>query len=354
MAERVSADVAVVGATGLVGAELLQVLAQRGHADGPAGGRVAAFARGGGDRNVPCGARALPCRDPDHLLAEAAPGMLVFLAVGAEVARALAPPLLARGARVVDTSSAFRADPDVPLCVPEVHGMALQTDPPALLASPNCSATLLVVALEPLRRAFGLAHVAVATYQAVSGAGRAAVDELRRQTRLLLDGGDAAPAATWPHACAFNVFPHESPLDAVGDCEEERKIVAEARRIWGLPDLPIDATCARVPVLRAHSQAVTVTLGGAADLDAVRRCLAGAPGLRLVDDPARATAAQATGIDEVLVARVRHAASERALPPAERRRVMLWLCGDQLRKGASLNAVQVAEAAGWLPPRAPA
>ena len=204
---------------------------------------------------------------------------------------------------------------------------------------------------EPLRAAFGLSHVFVATYQAVSGAGRAAVEELESETRRVLDGQSPSPRV-FPQSCAFNVFPHESPIDAETSCnEEEQKLVAESRRMWGMPDLAIDASCARVPVRRAHCQAVTVTIARPATLVEIRAALAHAAGVELLpDDGAHVASAQvATGRDAVFVSRVRWAQSELDKPEPHRRRVSLWIACDQLRKGAATNAVQVAQQLGWLP-----
>lgn len=317
--------VVVVGARGMVGATLLEVLAERGvH-----------------------GVLALD-KAADY---EALPADVAFFAVAAEASLQLAGPSLAKGARVVDCSSAFRDDRSVPLVVPEVNVRDLLTDPPPrLVASPNCSATMLVAALEPLRAAFGLSHVFVATYQAVSGAGRSAVEELDSETRRALDGLAPSPRA-FPQSCAFNVFPHESAIDVETSCnDEEQKLVAESRRMWSLPRLPIDATCARVPVRRAHCQAVTVTLAHAATIERVRDAIANGRGLALLpDDGARvASARTATGHDLVQVARVRWAQGELDVPEPQRRRVSLWIACDQLRKGAATNAVQLAEELGWI------
>jgi aspartate-semialdehyde dehydrogenase len=336
--------IAVVGATGAVGEELLAVLAARGHARGTIAAVASANSAG---RTVRCADRELPLVAADAFAFNR--GDVVFLGVDAAAAMPLAQRAVAAGARVVDNSSAFRGDAAVPLVIPEVNPEALNTDPPPrLLANPNCSTIMLLVALEPLRKAFGIEHVHVATYQAVSGAGRAAMDELRDQTAAVLKGQPAEPRA-FPLPCAFNVFPHESAIDPATLANgEERKIVAEARRIWRAPDLPIDCACTRVPTLRAHCQAVTVTLAGVVSLDDVRSALANAPGLL----PASAHTLAATGRDEVLVDRVRWATSELDRPEAGRRRLSLWLAADQLRKGAALNAVQLAEACKWLPARA--
>ncbi len=317
--------IVVVGSRGMVGATLHEVLAERGV------------------RSV------VGCSLPQDYAPAA--GDVAFFAVSAEASCALAEAALARGARVVDCSSAFRDDPSIPLVVPEVNARELRREPlPRLVASPNCSATMLVTGLEPLRAAFGLVHVSVATYQAVSGAGRAAVEELESETRRSLDGEPPSPRV-FPQSCAFNVFPHESPIDVATSCnEEEQKLVSESRRMWAMPGLEIDATCARVPVRRAHCQAVTATLERSTTIDAVRAALARGAGIELLpDDGARvASARTATGRDLVQVARVRWAQSELDKPEPLRRRVSLWLACDQLRKGAATNAVQIAQLLGWI------
>ncbi len=320
--------VLVLGARGLVGATLLEVLLERGIR---------------GAIGLEKSTDYVPRRDD-----------VAFLAVSAGASRLLAGSALAAGARVVDCSSAFRDDDAVPLVVPEVNSRELHRDPaPRLVASPNCSATMLVVGIEPLRSAFGLQHLSVATYQAVSGAGRAAVEELESETRRALDGMPAAPRV-YPQSCAFNVFPHESPIDAATLCnEEEHKLVIESRRLWSMPRLSIDATCARVPVRRAHCQAVIATLARSASLAEVRAALASARGVELLPDDgaAVASARTATGRDHVQVSRVRWAQSELEQPESARRRVALWLACDQLRKGAATNAVQIAAELAWIEPR---
>lgn len=337
----------VVGATGVVGEEMLDVLARRGHATRP----IHAFASAGSaGKTVRCGDRQLAVEELGDSVFRA--GDVALLGVDADLARRVAPRAVAAGARVVDNSSAFRLDPAVPLVIPEVNPEDLRGSPaPALLANPNCSTIMLLVALEPLRRAFGIEHVHVATYQAVSGAGRAAMDELRNQTRAVLDGKEPEPRA-FPTPCAFNVFPHESAVDPLtGANVEEQKVVAETRRIWRRSDAAIDPTCVRVPVLRAHSQAVTATLGRSASLGEIRDRLATGAGIRVLDDRIPAgwpTPHRASRQDAVLVGRIRWAMSELEKAEALRRRVSLWVSADQILKGAALNAVQLAEVAGWL------
>lgn len=330
---------AVVGATGAVGREALAILAERG----VGAHRVRAIAS---ERSV----GALVPFGTTTLRAEAL-GARVFagvdvavFAASAEVAREWAPLAVGEGAAVIDNSSAFRMEPGVPLVIPEVNGELLRSGP-RLIANPNCSTILVLVALEPLRRAFGLERVHVATYQAVSGAGLAAMEELREQTAAVLAGGEPTPGV-FREPCAFNVFSHDSAVDeGDGLNGEERKLVAESAKIWGRV-VPLTPACVRVPVLRAHSAAVSVSLAGAATIDEARAVLSRAPGVRVLDRRAAndfPTPAKAAGGDEVLVGRLRHDPSHGPDARGRSRDLCLWLCGDQLRKGAALNAVQIGE-----------
>ncbi|MFG0319053.1 MAG: aspartate-semialdehyde dehydrogenase [Planctomycetota bacterium JB042] len=320
--------VVVVGSSGAVGRELLALLAARGVPPE----RIVALRR-----RAEGGASAL-----DGF--PFAPDDLVLFCAGASVSRREVPRALAAGARVIDLSSAFRRDESVPLVVPEVNGDALD-GADRLVAGPNCTATLLCVALAPLERTFGLARIVVATYQAVSGAGARAIEELRRQTRAALDDAPLRPEV-FPEPIAFNVFSHESAVDPeTGRNDEEEKVIRETRRLLGRPDLPIDCTCMRVPVERAHTEAVDVTLRRPATEEEVRSVLGAAPGVSLVDDRAAArfpTPRLAAGRDDVLVGRIR-----RSTDPAG---IQLVVCGDQLRKGAAANALAIMDR--W-PPAAP-
>ncbi|MEC9046889.1 MAG: aspartate-semialdehyde dehydrogenase [Planctomycetota bacterium] len=324
----------VVGATGAVGRELLRILEAR---DFPVASlRLFASADSVGVR--------LPFRGQHLAVSAIAPGSLegldlAFFCAGANVARVHAPAAARHGCVVIDNSSAFRGDHDVPLVVPEVNGDAIASHR-GLLANPNCAATLLATALHPLRAVAGIRSLIVATYQAASGAGRAAMDELLRDTRRRLDGQDPGPPAALPATLGFNVFPHVGALQPGGPSSEESKIRAELRRILAQPDLPIDATCVRVPVLRCHSAAVTVGLDRAVDPAAARALFAGAAGVTMDDGPDGAgypTPAEYSGADGCGVGRIR---ASSVLNPG----LTFWTCGDQLRKGAALNAVQIAEA----------
>ncbi|MCA9300319.1 MAG: aspartate-semialdehyde dehydrogenase, partial [Phycisphaerales bacterium] len=230
------------------------------------------------------------------------------------------------GAVVVDNSAAFRMSH--PLVIPTVNGHLVQG--PGLYANPNCSTIMFVAALDPIRRAFGLRHVTVSTYQAVSGAGRDAIEELRTQTRALARGEVASPQV-FPEPCAQNVFPHESEIDDTGFNGEERKMIAESARLWN-EDVPILPTCVRVPVERAHSQSIVAELDRPASAEAIIDVLRATPGLRLVDTP---TPLKAAHTDDVHVGRVRTRGS----------RVAIWTCCDQLRRGAALNTIEIADLA---------
>lgn len=327
--------IGIVGATGAVGAEFLAVLEERKFPIGEL--RLFASPRSAGQK--------LAFRGQEHVvepLDEARLGEceIGFYSAGASISREWAPRAAARGSVVIDNSSAFRMDPELPLVVPEVNPEAIPARP-TIIANPNCTTILLVVVLQPIHRLAGLSRVVVATYQAASGAGAQAMQELEDQTRAVL-AGEAEPAPKkLPQPIAFNLFPQVDVFQAdQGDfTKEEMKVVLETRKIMGLPDLRVVSTCVRVPVRRAHSEAVFLELERDVSVDAVRAALAKAPGVELVDDPKAGrypTPRQADGRDPVLVGRLRK-------DPSVERGLCLFLSGDQLRKGAALNAVQIAE-----------
>lgn len=324
--------IAIVGATGAVGAEFLSLLADRGHprealrafASPRSAGREVAY----GEARLTV--EALP--EDGDLGAD-----VVFSSAGGSLSRAHAWDWARHGAVVIDNTSAWRLDPRVPLVVPEVNPEAARAHQ-GVIANPNCSTILALLALAPLHRAFGLVRATVATYQAVSGAGAAGIDELRRQTRAVLDGGDARPEK-FPHPIAFNLFSHDSAVGDDGYNLEERKLLLESRKILDLPDLLLSATCVRVPVVRAHAEAIHAEFARPVSEAEARAVLAAAPGVHLVDDRAAnlfPMPLAASGRDEVLVGRIRGDASR---PGA----IALFLAGDQVRKGAALNAVQIAD-----------
>lgn len=328
--------VAVVGATGNVGATMLEVLEERGLPI--ASLRVMASSRSVGTE-LQCGAHVAQVED----LATADPSGIdvALFSAGGERAIEHAPRFAAAGATVVDNSSAFRMRDDVPLVVPEVNPDALDELPIGIVANPNCSTIQLVVALQPLHAAYGLERVSITTMQSTSGTGKAAMQELEHQARVVM-GVAADDPEVYPHPIAFNVLPHcDSFLPEDGSTKEERKLVDESRKILGVPQLRVMATCVRVPVFIGHSEAVHLELARAADPAAVRELLAAAPGIELVDDPAAneyPMPRDAAGRDEVFVGRVRRDSS---VP--QDRGIAMFIVADNLRKGAATNAVQIVE-----------
>ena len=328
-------NVAIVGATGAVGAALLQCLHARRFPLGQL--RLLASSRSAG--------KMLPF-DDEHLAvevlnAEAFAGINIALfSAGSAQSRAFAPAAVAAGAVVVDNSSAFRMDPDVPLVVPEINPGRI-ADHRGIIANPNCAAIIAGVPLWPLHLANPIRRLVVTTYQSASGAGAAAMQELLDATRGYLAGHEPAPAVM-PHPYAFNLFSHNTDVDQVtGYNDEETKVIRELRKIFAEPDLRVTATCVRVPVLRAHSIALNVTFDRPMTPSAARDILANAPGLRIVDDAARnhfPMPREASGQDDVLVGRIREDYSD-----PSGRSLALFVAGDQLLKGAALNAVQIAE-----------
>ncbi len=324
--------VAVVGATGVVGREFLHVLEERRfpvsevrlYASGRSAGESLVF------RSREVVVQNLAQADFDGV-------DLVLSSPGASVSREFAPRAVAAGAVVVDNSSAFRMDPDVPLVVPEVNPEAARSHH-GVIANPNCSTIQLVVVLWPIHRAFGLKRVVVSTYQAVSGAGRKAMEELMSQCVALLNQRPLR-IERFPHQIAFNVLPQIDVFEEDGSTREEAKVVRESRKILGLPDLRIAATAVRVPVMNGHAESVNVETERPCPPEAVREVLSAAPGVVVHDDPAELAYPMpllASGRDEVFVGRIRKDGSVE-------NGVALWVCADNLRKGAALNAVQIAE-----------
>jgi aspartate-semialdehyde dehydrogenase len=327
--------VAIVGATGAVGVELVRCLEQRGFP--LASLKLLASPRSAGREVVFRGEAVVV----EALGDESFEGVdLALFSAGSGLSKVYGPKAVAAGAVVVDNSSAFRMDPDCPLVVPEVNAEAL-ADHHGIVANPNCVAIIAAVAMAPLARAFNLKRVQMATYQAASGAGAAAMEELRASTEAALAGRPFAPQVL-PHPYAFNLFSHNADVDPEsGYNGEELKVIEECRRILDTPDLPIGVTCIRVPVLRAHAIALTLEFDRPVDPDLAREVLAAAPGVRVIDDRARnhfPMPCEAEGQGDVLVGRVR-----RDLGDPTGRSLALFVAGDQLLKGAALNAVQIAE-----------
>ncbi|MEU7133032.1 aspartate-semialdehyde dehydrogenase [Streptomyces sp. NPDC046261] len=336
---------AVVGATGAVGTVMLEILSR--HADIWGEIRLVASARSAG--------RKLTVRGEEvevvALSEEAFEGVAVAMFdVPDDVAARWAPIAVAKGAVVVDNSAAFRMDPDVPLVVPEVNAHAARVRPRGIIANPNCTTLSMIVAVGALHAEFGLSELVVSSYQAVSGAGKAGVDALRAQlaavagTELGTLPGDVRRAVgdgtgPFPAPVALNVVPWAGSLMADGWSSEELKVRAESRKILGLPELRVSATCVRVPVITTHSLSVHARFENEVTVERAHEILANAPGVVLCDSPAEGefpTPADAVGTDPTWVGRVRRALDDpRALE--------LFVCGDNLRKGAALNTAQIAE-----------
>lgn len=323
---------ALVGATGAVGVEVLRVLERRNFP--VASIKLLASPRSAG-KTLEFQGRPLPV---EAVSADAFQGVqLAFFSAGATRSREFIPAALQAGAWVVDNSSAFRMDPAVPLVVPEVNpGDLLQGS--KLIANPNCCAAILATALWPLHQAAGIRRIIVSTYQSASGAGAQAMQELEDQVRAHVAGQPVQPKV-FPHPIAFNLFSHNSKVAENGFNEEENKLIEEIRKIFHLPNLPICPTCIRVPVLRAHSEAVVLDLEKPLSPQQARDLLARAPGVKVVDDPAAnhfPMPIEATGDLDIHVGRIRR-------DPSSPNGLALFICGDQLLKGAAWNAVQIAE-----------
>lgn len=262
---------------------------------------------------------------------------IVLASAGASTSKAWADQIVAAGAVMVDNSSAFRMNPQIPLVVPEVNPEAVDHHP-GIIANPNCTTILMSVAVWPLHQVQPVQRIIAATYQSASGAGARAMEEMKLQTQAIL-AGQEPQTDIFPYPLAFNLFPHNSKLTDQGYCEEEMKMVNETRKIFGTDTLRISATCIRVPVLRAHSEALNLEFATPFDVDRARTILSQAPGVKLVEDWQAnyfPMPMEASGKDEVLVGRIRQDLSH----PCG---LELWLSGDQIRKGAALNAVQIAE-----------
>ena len=326
--------VGVLGATGAVGSTVLEVLAERSF---PYAQVVPLASARSAGRMLPFAGGEIECLE---LSDESIAGLdLVISSAGGAVSAEWAPRLIAAGAVVIDNTSYWRMNDEVPLVVSEVNPEAAETHR-GLVANPNCSTMGMVVALKPIIDAVGIERLVISTYQSVSGTGQRAIEELRAQSAAALQG-EASPAAVYPHPIAFNVIPQVETFKGGDDyTTEERKMMAETRKILGVgPELGISATCARVPVFNAHSESVNVQTREPLDPDECRALLAAAPGLVVLDDPAEGIyplASVAAGRDDVLVGRIRR-------DPSHDRCLNLWIVGDNLRKGAATNAVQVAE-----------
>lgn len=326
--------VAVVGATGAVGKETLEILEER---EFPlASLRLFASKRSAGE--------VLSCQGKEWKVEELRPDVsfagvdIAFISATDDISREYGQRLGAAGVVVIDDSGVFRMEADVPLVVPEVNAHVLRTMPRGIVSIPNCTTTPLVMALKPLQDAVGVKRVVVTTFQSVSGTGAAAMDELMTQTRDLLAFRDAK-AEVYPYQIAFNLLPHIGSFNHEGDCSEEVKIAKETRKILEAPTLRVTATTVRVPVLRCHSEAINVELEQPLKPNEARAALAAMPGVIVYDDPSKKLypmPLDATGKDEVYVGRIRE---DESITNG----LNLWVVSDNLRKGAALNAVQIAE-----------
>ncbi|MBI4328291.1 MAG: aspartate-semialdehyde dehydrogenase [Chloroflexi bacterium] len=327
-------NVTVVGATGAVGEVFLSILEQRRFPVKML--RLLASQRSAGKRLKVFG-RAHAVEEATESSFQGAD--IVFISASAEVSRRFAPVAVQAGALVIDDSSAFRMRPDVPLVVPEINAADLEGHR-GIVAIPNCSTTQMVMALYPLHRADPIRRVIVDTYQSVSGTGRAAMEELREGSRAALNGQEYAPRV-YPHPIAFNVLPQIEGFLDNGYTKEEWKMLEETRKIMHAPDILVSATCVRVPVYLSHSEAVHAEFTHPLSPEEARRLLAAFPGVRVLDAPQAGEypmPVQGAGTDDVFVGRIRQDASS---PNG----LAMWIVADNLRKGAALNAIQIAEEA---------
>ncbi len=325
-------NIGIVGATGAVGQELIRLLLKRGFPLGEL--RLLASARSAGKSITQSG----QTWTVQEARPEAFDGLdMAIFSAGAGISRDLAPAAAERGCVVIDNSSAFRMEEGVPLVVPEINGAeALRHK--GIIANPNCSTAIALMGLFPLHREFGVKRIIASTYQAVSGSGAEGIAELDRQVRAYVEGGEAKPEV-YPYPIAFNLLPHVDVFQDNGYTKEEMKLLNESRKILNLPDLKASATCVRVPVFRAHSIAMTAQFESVVDLDEARRAITEFAGCDLVDDPSQNRYPMPLELAErehCAIGRLRY---DTALDNA----LSFWVVGDQLWKGAALNAIQIAE-----------
>ena len=334
--------VAILGATGAVGTELLALLEERNFPLGEL--RLLASPRSAGGKIQFKGQDLMV----EAVCAESFKDVDIVLAsAGGSVSKTWVDTIVAAGAVMIDNSSAFRMDVETPLVVPEVNPEAARIHK-GVIANPNCTTILMAVAIYPLHQVQPIKRIVASTYQSASGAGARAMEEVKTQSAAVLRGEEPKPEIL-PYPLAFNLFPHNSPMLENHYCEEEMKMVQETRKIFDEPSLRITATCVRVPVLRAHSEALNLEFEQPFDVDQARSLIDQAPGVTLVEDWQKnyfPMPMDASGKDNVLVGRIRQDISHG-------NSLDLWLCGDQIRKGAALNAVQIAELLiekNWLKP----
>jgi aspartate-semialdehyde dehydrogenase len=333
-------NIAIVGATGLVGREFVRVLEQRNFPMSSI--HLYASDRSAG-KKVFVGHNEIEVKEttPDSFRNID----IALFSAGSEISRHFSPKAAQAGALVIDNSAAFRMEPKVPLVVTEVNPEDIK-EHQGIIANPNCSTIQMVVALYPLHKVNPIKRIVATTYQSVSGTGAAAMEELTSQTKLVLDGQNTVPHV-YPHQIAFNLLPEIDVFLDSGYTKEEWKMVEETQKIMHAPEIAISATCVRVPVYVSHSEAVNVEFSRPMTPDEARYILAHAPGVKVVDDPSVSLYPQpwtAAGTDDVYVGRIRADASH---PDG----LVMWVVADNLRKGAALNAVQIAEEAarrGWV------
>ena len=327
-------NIAIVGATGAVGVEMLECLDQR---DVPIKKlTLLASARSAGKKMKFRGVEI----EVEELTHESFAGIDVALfSAGGGISKEFAPSAAAAGCVVIDNSSAFRMDPEVPLVIPEVNPDAAKAAPKNIIANPNCTTIITLMALFPLHQKFGLKSVIASSYQAVSGSGVAGMQELEQQVNALAKG-EPIETSCYPHQIAYNVIPHVDVFQEGGYTKEELKMLNESRKILNMPDLNVTCTCVRVPVMRSHSVSITAQFEKGIDVESARAVYAEEySGIKLVDNPDEAlypVPLDSTHKDDCLVGRIR---KDLVVDNA----LALWVVGDQVRKGAALNAVQIAE-----------
>lgn len=325
-------NVAILGATGAVGTELLALLEERNFPLDKL--KLLASERSAGKSVMFAGQELTIETVTDSSFDDVD---IVLASAGGSISKQWLPIATKAGAVSIDNSSAFRMHPDVPLIVPEVNPEAAAQHK-GIIANPNCTTILMAVAIYPLHQVQPIQRIIAATYQSASGAGARAMEEVKIQSQAILNGEPAVPEVL-PYPLAFNLFPHNSPMTDNSYCEEEMKMVNETRKIFGDPSIRISATCVRVPVLRAHSESLNLEFAYPFSPDKARDILSNSSGVKLVEDFSKnyfPMPIDASGKDDVLVGRIRQDISH---PNG----LELWLCGDQIRKGAALNAVQIAE-----------
>jgi aspartate-semialdehyde dehydrogenase len=325
-------NVSIMGATGAVGQEFLSILAERNFPIKRL--RLLASKRSAGKK--------MRFKDSDLIVEELTHDSfvgddIVLASAGGSISKEFAPSAVKAGAIVVDNTSYFRMVEGVPLVIPEINPEAIATHK-GIIANPNCCTIILNLPLWPLHKRFGVKRTVVSTYQAASGAGAVAMEELIAESKAVIDG-KTFERTVIPHPYAFNLFPHNAPMTDNGYCEEENKMIKETRKIFSESNFRMTATCVRVPVLRAHSESVNVEFEKSTSVEEIYNVLKSAPGVEIMEDRSKnrwPMPLDVSGKDPVMVGRVRK-------DPSQENTFEFWVVGDQIRKGAALNAVQIAE-----------